>query len=292
MENGKLANLLNLVELQGVLTNNTLKVETSKDGRKFIGGALEINTGTENNECIVPIDLFQYELKKDGTRNSLYDRCLQMMGWPSAATVGSAEATVVSITRGEIVDSSYFNEKTGKVAEGWRLRAVFVDQVSKVSPRNNSFSVQGVVDSVKEVLDANGDSTGELKVELLTVGFGERVLRIPMFVTNSEGIKYIETNWNPGDLVTAYGEIVYKQETHEVIQEAAFGEGKKNIYTNTIKRLLINSGTSPKSEEEHSYDRNKLLALRSAYLKDIEERHLANVKIATSTDSKIPYLDF
>ena len=175
--NEKLQPTQNIVELQGLLVNNTLEVKTDKNGRKFIGGTLEINTGTATDECIIPVDCLQYELKKDGTRNALYDRYVQMISWPSAATVGNAEAVCVSINRGEITDNSFYSERTNKVVEGWRLRAVFIDQATKMAPRNNSFTVQGVVDSVKEVVDNEGEPTGELRVELLTVGFGERITR-------------------------------------------------------------------------------------------------------------------
>jgi hypothetical protein len=290
--NEKMQSTTNMVELQGLLVNNTLEVKTDKNGRKFIGGTLEINTGTLNDECIIPIDCMQYELKKDGSRNALYDRYVQMINWPSAATVGNADAVCISINRGEIADNSFYSEKSGKVIEGWRIRAVFIDQATKVAPRNNSFTVQGVVDSVKEVVNMDGEPTGELRVELLTVGFGERITRVPMFVTNKEGIKYIENNWNPGDLVTAYGEIVYEQKITEVTQETAFGEGNTKKYTDVIKKLVIKSGTSPKSADEHMYDRNKLLSLRAAALKDIEERYLANRGMSTTTNTNSPYLDF
>lgn len=290
--NEKMQSTTNMVELQGLLVNNTLEVKTDKNGRKFIGGTLEINTGTLNDECIIPIDCMQYELKKDGSRNALYDRYVQMINWPSAATVGNADAVCISINRGEIADNSFYSEKSGKVIEGWRIRAVFIDQATKVAPRNNSFTVQGVVDSVKEVVNMDGEPTGELRVELLTVGFGERITRVPMFVTNKEGIKYIENNWNPGDLVTAYGEIVYEQKITEVTQETAFGEGNTKKYTDVIKKLVIKSGTSPKSADEHMYDRNKLLSLRAAALKDIEERYLANKGMSTTTNTNSPYLDF
>lgn len=290
--NEKMQSTTNMVELQGLLVNNTLEVKTDKNGRKFIGGTLEVNTGTLNDECIIPIDCMQYELKKDGSRNALYDRYVQMINWSSAATVGNADAVCISINRGEIADNSFYSEKSGKVIEGWRIRAVFIDQATKVAPRNNSFTIQGVVDSVKEVVNMDGEPTGELRVELLTVGFGERITRVPMFVINKEGIKYIENNWNPGDLVTAYGEIVYEQKITEVTQETAFGEGNTKKYTDVIKKLVIKSGTSPKSADEHMYDRNKLLSLRAAALKDIEERYLANKGISTTTNTNSPYLDF
>lgn len=290
--NEKMQSTTNMVELQGLLVNNTLEVKTDKNGRKFIGGTLEVNTGTLNDECIIPIDCMQYELKKDGSRNALYDRYVQMINWSSAATVGNADAVCISINRGEIADNSFYSEKSGKVIEGWRIRAVFIDQATKVAPRNNSFTIQGVVDSVKEVVNMDGEPTGELRVELLTVGFGERITRVPMFVTNKEGIKYIENNWNPGDLVTAYGEIVYEQKITEVTQETAFGEGNTKKYTDIIKKLVIKSGTSPKSADEHMYDRNKLLSLRAAALKDIEERYLANKGMSTTTNTNSPYLDF
>ena len=105
-------------------------------------------------------------------------------------------------------------------------------------------------------------------------------------------INYIEKNWNPGDLVTAYGEIVYEQRVTEVVQETAFGAGTSKKYTDVVKRLVINSGTSPKSEDEHLYGRNKLLSLRAAALKDIEERALANKGISNTNTTKDPYLDF
>lgn len=291
--NEKLQPTQNVVELQGLLVNNTLEVKTDKNGRKFIGGTLEVNTGTEMDECIIPIECMQYELKKDGTRNALYDRHLQMINWPSAANVGNAEAICISINRGEITDNSFYSDRTNKVMENWKIRAVFIDQATKTAPRNNSFTIQGVVDSVKEVVDAEGEPTGELKVELLSVAFGERIVRVPMFVTNQEGIKYIENNWNPGDLVTAYGEIVYEQRVTEVVQETAFGTGSTKKYTDVVKRLVINSGTSPKAEGDHLYDRRKMLNLREASLKNIEERALANSSIkATVGDSGNPFLQF
>ena len=116
--NEKLQPTQNIVELQGLLVNNTLEVKTDKNGRKFIGGTLEINTGTATDECIIPVDCLQYELKKDGTRNKLYDRYVQMISWPSAATVGNAEAVCVSINRGEITDNSFYSERTNKVKDG------------------------------------------------------------------------------------------------------------------------------------------------------------------------------
>ena len=290
--NEKMNPMTNIVELQGMLMNNTLEVRTDKNGRKLIGGTLEINTGTESEECIVPIECMQYELKKDGTRNALYDRHVSMLEWPSAAKCGKIDAVSVSINRGEITDGSFYSQQTNKLIEGWRVRAVFVDQATKLAPRNNSFSIQGVVDSVKEITNADGEPTGELKVDLLTLAFGERVVKVPMYVLNKEGIKYIETNWTPGDLVTAYGEISYEQKTTEIVQETAFGSGTVKKYTDVIKRLIISSGTSAKGEDEHSYGRNKLSSLRAAALKDIEERFLANRAVSATNESKSPYLDF
>lgn len=288
----KLQPTQNIVEIQGLLVNNTLEVKTDKTGRKFIGGTLEINTGTDNDECIIPVDCLQYELKKDGSRNPLYDRFLQMINWPSAAKSGLMDAVCVSINRGEIIDNSFYSEKANKVIEGWRVRAVFIDQATRLAPRNNSFAIQGIVDSIKEVTNNEGEPTGELKIDILTVGFGEKIVRVPMYVINKEGVSYIEKNWNPGDLITTYGEIVYEQKVTEIVQETAFGEGNVKRYTETVKRLIVNSGTSPKSEDEHLYQRSKLLALRSATLKDIEERYIAGKGIAVTNKSGSPYLDF
>ena len=129
----------NIVELQGQLVNNTLEVKTDRNGRKFISGVLEINTGGDGDECVVPVEFLQYELKKDGSRNAIYDRTLKMTEWPSVASSGNQNAINVSISRGEIVDNSFYSERNQKIVENWRVRAVFVDQASRLAPRNNSF---------------------------------------------------------------------------------------------------------------------------------------------------------
>lgn len=283
----------NIVELQGQLVNNTLEVKTDRNGRKFISGVLEINTGGDGDECVVPVEFLQYELKKDGSRNAIYDRTLKMTEWPSVASSGNQNAVNVSISRGEIVDNSFYSERNQKIVENWRVRAVFVDQASRLAPRNNSFTIQGVIDNIKEIVDGEGEPTGELKIDLLCVGFGERIVRVPMYISNKEGKQYVEANWTPGDLVTTYGEIVYETRVTEIKQDTAFGKGNSKKFTSTVRKLVINSGTSPKAEGDHLYDRRKMLNLREASLKNIEEKALANSSIkATVGDSGNPFLQF
>ena len=291
--NEKLKPTTNMVELQGLLTNNTLEVRKDKSGRTFVGGAIEINTGTLDEECIVSVDLMQYELKRDGTPNELFQRVKGMIDWPSVATRGLDEAINVTLNRGEFVDSTFYSQRANRVVDGWKIRTVFVDKATKLAPHNNAFTVQGVVDSVKQMTDINSDPTGELRIDLLVVGFNERVIRLPLYIKNPEGIKYIEENWKPGDLVTAYGEVTYEERVTEIKQETAFGAGAPKRYTDIVKRLIINSGTNGKPEGDHPYERRTLIGLRNAVERDVEERSLANKSIsATPGASKSPYLDF
>ena len=291
--NEKLKRTTNVVELQGLLMNNTLEVKKDRAGRTFVGGTLEVNTGTTDEECIVSVDIMQYELKKDGSPNELFQRARGMMEWPSVATRGMEEAINVSLNRGEFVDNAFYSQRSKRVIDSWQIRAAFVDKATRLAPRNNAFTVQGVVDSVKQMTDINSEPTGELRVDLLVVGFNERILRIPMYISNPEGVKYIEENWNPGDLVTAYGEISYEERITEIKQETAFGSGAPKRYTDIVKRLVINSGTNGKPEGEHPYERRTLLGLKNAQDRDLEERALANHSVSAKPgQSNNPYLNF
>lgn len=291
MNEGKMLEMTNEITIQGLLKNNSLELKTDKNGRRFIAGQLEIDTGKDGEECIVPVDIFQYELKKDNTKSALFDRTVDVMNYPSASTSTNGNAVSVSVTRGRIGDSTFYSEKEGRVIENWRLNATFVDQATRNADRINNFNVQGVIDSIKEVLDKDGEPTGELRVDLLTVGFNESLIRIPGYVTQKEGIKYINSKWSVGDLVTVNGVIEYKTDVITQSQEAAFGAPITKTYTNTSRRLLIRSGSTPKSEDEHSYSRKKLLALITSKNSIIEERFIAN-KGAVKVTAKDPFLDF
>lgn len=291
--NEELGKTTNIVELQGLLMNNTLEVKQDKTGKSYIGGEIEIDTGTGEEDCIVKVELMQYEFKKNGSPNELYNRLKGMMTWPSVATAGREEAINVSINRGEFVDRSFYSQRNNTMVDGWSIRAVFVDKATKLAPRNNTFTVQGVVDSIKQLTDIKGEPTGEIRIDLLAISFGKKVVKLPMYIGNPEGVKYIEDNWNPGDLVTAYGEVSYEERITEVRQETAFGDGAPKRYSDVVKRLVINSGTNGTPEGDHPYDRKTLLGLKNAQDKDIEERALARASVSAKTgSSKNPYLTF
>lgn len=288
----KMKEMTNDITLQGLLKNNTLELKTDRNGRRFVSGSLEVDTGNNGEECIVQADIFAYELKKDGTKSTLFDRAMNVLSFPSAATNGNDNAVSVTISRARIQDNSFWAERDSRIVEDWRPNAVFVDQATKMAPRINNFSIQGVIDSIKEDLDAEGNPTGELKIDLLNVGFNESIIRIPLYVVQQEGVKYVNSNWSVGDLITVHGTIEYKTTEIKREQEVAFGTPVARTYTKTSKRLVITSGMRAIPEDEHTYSRNKLLALNTAKLKDIEERAAVRRGAEASPTTVDPFMNF
>jgi hypothetical protein len=277
--------MTNEITLQGLLKNNTLELKTDRNGRRFIAGQLEIDTGKNGEECIVPVDMLAYELKADGTKSALFDRTAEVMNYPAASTSTNNNAISVSVTRGRVQDNTFYSDRDSKVIENWKLQATFVDQATRNADRINNFSITGIIDSIKDVLNNEGEPTNELKLELLVVGYKESVMRVGLFVTQPTGIEYINKNWNVGDLVTVNGTVEYKTDVVTNTHEAAFGDPIVKTYTNTSRRLLVRSGSVPKPEDEHTYPRKKLLALLTDKNSKTIEKYNAN-KGASSGPAK------
>lgn len=247
MAKEELKQMTNKVTIQGVLVDNHMSIKVDNKGRRYLSGAVEVKV---DNDYIIPVDTFAYELKSNGEKSAVYDRLAKVIDWPSARTVGANSAPRVTITNARIEDNSFYSEKDDRIVNNWRIGGAFFRTAANDAKGINEFEVEGIISSIKEVLDRNGESTNTYQIKLLNVGFGEKVNEITFTYDEPEAIKYINDNYNVGDKVTLCGQVVYTQTERTVKKELGFGEPVTETYTNTVRLLKITAGTEPMSPEE------------------------------------------
>lgn len=247
MAKEELKQMTNKVTIQGVLVDNHMSIKVDNKGRRYLSGAVEVKV---DNDYIIPVDTFAYELKSNGEKSAVYDRLAKVIDWPSARTVGANSAPRVTITNARIEDNSFYSEKDDRIVNNWRIGGAFFRTAANDAKGINEFEVEGIISSIKEVLDRNGESTNTYQIKLLNVGFGEKVNEITFTYDDPEAIKYINDNYNVGDKATLCGQVVYTQTERTVKKELGFGEPVTETYTNTVRLLKITAGTEPMSPEE------------------------------------------
>jgi hypothetical protein len=276
-----LKQMLNRVTIQGTLMDNTIENKVDKKGRKYLSGELEVMT---DNDYIIPISVFAYELKNSGEKNTIYERLAKMIDYPSARTVGVQKAPKIAVSNARIEDNSFYSERDNRIVSNWRIGGSFVRAAASDAINQNSFEVQGVISSIKEVIDKEGNNTDTYDLKLLNVGFGNRVNELTLRFDDPAAVKYINGNYNVGDLVTLCGEIVYEQHERVVEKELGFGEPIKQTYTNTIRLLKITAGTPPVEPDESGYNLKDLQGIVTTQNNEITEKYNARAQVTAATN--------
>lgn len=284
MEKKELKQMLNKVTIQGTLMDNTIEIKVDKNGRKYLSGELEVMT---DNDYVIPVSVFAYDLKTSGEKNPIYERLSKMVDYPSARTVGIQKAPKIAISNARIEDNSFYSERDGRVVNNWRIGGSFVRAAASDAINQNSFEVQGVIASIKEVLDKEGESTNTFDLKLLNVGFGNRVNELVLRFDDPDAINYINNNYNTGDLVTLCGQIVYEQHERVVEKELGFGEPVRQTFTNTVRLLRITAGTPAEDGEEKGYVLKDLQGIIVAQNNDIVEKYNARAQMTAATNKAI-----
>lgn len=277
----ELKQMLNRVTLQGTLMDNSLENKVDKNGRKYLSGELEVMV---DNDYVIPVSVFAYELKSTGEKNTLYERLSKVAEMPSARTVGIQQAPKVAISNARIEDNSFYSEKDDRVINNWRVGGVFIRSAATDAPNQNSFEIQGVVSSIKEVMDREGNPTDTYDLKLLNVGFGNRVGEFTLRFDDPAAAEYINNNYNKGDLVTLCGQIIYDQQERVVEKELGFGEPIKQTYTNTVRLLRITAGTPAVEGADEGYVLKDLQAVVVSQNNDITEKYKARAQVTAAAN--------
>ena len=279
MAKQELKQMINRVTIQGTIMDNNIEVKVDSKGRRYLSGPVEVKV---DNDYIVPVDTFAYELKSDGTKNGLYERLVKVIDYPSARTVGIAQAPKITISNARVEDNSFYSERDDRVVNNWRISGAFMRLAANDAKNINEFEVEGIIASIKEVTGRDGEPTDTYQLKLFNVGFGEKVNELTFTFDDPEAIKYINENYGIGDKVTLCGQIVYDQVERTVEKELGFGEPVKQTYTKTIRLLRITAGTEPTPADESGIALKDLQTVVVTQNNMIKERAEARAK-ANST---------
>lgn len=277
----------NNVNIIGILKELDIEEKTTADGRAYVQGKAIIGVDQEVGGKVVeneiPIRMFSMQKKSDGNPNSIYTSILRMKEEfiSLSAADEPSQASVVSISGGSIRENVWF-DKSGIEHLSYNVETNFMKEVKdKSTEQSAKFELTGVIGNISDEVDNNGDSTGRLKVKLITVGYAGRVEVIELIAQNPVAVNHIQTNYEKGDTVNLAGIInmTYKVVTWE--EEQGFGEPIKRTRTESRRELLITSGSQSGLEEELSYDGD---AIKLA----LEERKQRNEKRKEATSAKKP----
>lgn len=262
----------NRVTIEGVLLEKRLDFNTI-NGKEAITGELDIETA--ENE-VHTVRVFSYKLKQDGSENGIFKGLNTVKEeYKSVADVGREQADKVRVNGGQIGFNEYYGQD-GQLRSFPQLSTNFVNRVQTgdvFSPKAE-FEVEIVVKVISDEIK-NEEETGRSKVTGFIPLYGGRVIPFD-FVVTKEGSDYVQSNYEPGQTVKVYGDIVNFKETKEILVEVAFGKPQKKTTSNTIREYLITGGSEPYDEEEgKSYDIEtikKALTEREIYLEELKNK--------------------
>lgn len=273
--------MLNRVTVQGTLMDVSIDTKIDKSGRKYLSGEIEVMT---DNDYVIPVSVFTYEYKNSGEKNPMYERIAKVMELPSARTVGLQQAPKVAVSNARIEDNSFFSERDNKVVNNWRISGSSIRTAANDAINQNIFEVQGIISSIKEVVDREGNPTDTYDLRILNAVYGSKVYEITMRFDDPSAVKYINNNYNIGDLVTLCGQIVYEQQERTVERELGFGQPLKQTYTNVVRLLRITAGTPPIDADESGYTIKDLQNAVAAQNNDIIERYNARAQATAAAN--------
>jgi hypothetical protein len=270
----------NKVVVEGILAEKRIEVKTSQKNEKFITGDLDIQV-SENE--VHTVSVFSKELKKDGSENGVFKGLETVMNeYKSIADVGIEEADKVRVTNGDIRLNEYYGQDE-QLKSYPQINTNFINRVQageEFNPRAE-FEVEVVVRNVKPETNKEAEETGRAVLEGYIPLFGGRVIPFT-FTVGEEGAEYVQDNYESGNTVFVYGQIVNFKEKIVKKTEAAFGKDKETITYNTVREYLITGGGEPYDEENtKAYDIEliqKALVERETYLTEMKNRKQENKK--------------
>lgn len=264
MLNIKEAQSNNIVQIVGVLSELDIEEKVTADKRGYIMGKATIKVEQEvDGEVVeneVPVRMFSMRLKKDGTKNAVYDSILKMKEdfTSLAAADNPSQASRVSITRGQLQENNWVDQSTGQVRNSFQISSNFINKAKADEEQKATFELSGVIGSMKEETDKEGVETGNLLIKFIIIGYGGRAEVVQLIAKSPAAVNHIQNHWNEGDTVKLTGivNMTYKTVTWE--EEQGFGEPIKRTKTISTRELIIKSGSQTGLDEEESYDSDSI----------------------------------
>lgn len=262
----------NRVHIEGILAEKDVVV---KDDSIRINLVVKIDEGIE-----IPVLMYSKKFKNDGTENGIY-KSLETVA-NEYVTLADAkegvEADKVRITSGQLSHNIY-KTRDGRLVKDINIRTNFINRVKEKDkiPYNPKaeFTVQGIVDGIKDVINEDGDVV-EKKVTLLVPVYGGNLQLMTFSMCIPEGMEYLEDNVFKGTYIELDGIVNFKNEKVEKIIKRSFGADKVEVTFNSIKRFELNGADLM---DDDSWDQKEVkVAIKELqnYVREIEEGEKEN----------------
>lgn len=206
----QLRQLQNVVEIVGTLKSKELEVKTSRNGNRFIGGRLIIESRFDNKIQELPVKVFVMETSK------LYKGIETVKNeYKTIEDHGKENADRIKVT-GEIRLNEYYGPD-GVLRQYNEIRGVFFTRLDKNDQQQDKAiaSIETVVESYSERFGPNGEPTGEYNVQCFTVGWGNEVIELKDVIIGPELAEAFMSLYMPGST----GRLTYKINNYVELEE-------------------------------------------------------------------------
>lgn len=263
----------NKVTIAGILKTMNLE-KREKDNKRFVMGELEIQTG-EN--AVQTVKVFVSELNKDGKESKAWAGINTAIDTFKSQASHGDEADVVIITGGQIGINDY-KGRDGQVKSVPQISTMFINRArnaEEMARREAKASVEMFITSVSPEVNRDGDETGRAKVTGLVPLYDGSVAPLTLVVDAGAKSEYVFNNYERGNTIIAYIELVNKTELKEVEQEVDFGEPEIKVYKSFVNEMVLTGGKKYDEESPKAYDIElikKAMVEREAKLEEIKNR--------------------
>ncbi|WEG18631.1 hypothetical protein PQ478_09120 [Alkalihalophilus pseudofirmus] len=267
----------NQVHIEGILLENRLE-EKEINGKPAITGEVDIEI--KENE-VHTVNFFSYKFKKDSNEESgLYKGLATVMNeYQSVNKVGAEAADKVRITTGNIGLNEYYTPD-GQLRTFPQISSSFINRVGageEFTPKAE-FRAEVIVAAVKEEYK-NEQETGRAILDAYLPLYGGKIVPFT-FVVGEDGAEYVQDNYEKGQTVKVWGNIVNFKEIVEKKTEGAFGNADKQIKTNTVREYVVTGGSEPYDEDNvNTYKVDvikKALTEREVHLEQLKNKKKDN----------------
>lgn len=260
-----------------VVVEGTLLEVRHTEWKSKKGLNIELDIETAENEVHTVNGMSKYH-KDDGSENGIAKGYQTIIDeYKSVASHGREEADKVRVTQGRIGLNEYYGQDE-KLRSFPQLGTNFVNRVQvgeEFNPRAE-FEVEVFVRNVKAETNKDAEETGRAEVEGYIPLYGGKVIPFT-FKVAAEGSEYVQDNYEPGQTVKFYGDIVNFKEKKVTVEKAAFGKDKEKVTYNTVREYVITGGGEAYDEESvkaYSVDLiKKALTEREIYLDELKNKN-------------------
>lgn len=264
----------NFVEVEGIVSE--LRIEEKEVGGKFaITGEIDIQT--EENS-VHTFRVFSYREKKDGSVSGLYKGLKTVMDeYKSIASVGVNDADRVRVSSGKLGVNEYIGQDD-QLKTFPQFSANFINRIQAGEELNPhaTFEVEVVIVAKKEEKDRQGEETGRLILETYIPVYGGKVIPMTFVVADQDAVSYVDSNYEKGETVRLYGDIVNRVEVTTTEVNVGFGKAQPKVNRKTVRELLVTGGSEPYEEESvnaYSIETVKAaLAEREIYIEEMKKK--------------------